>query len=212
MLFNLSASDPLPAGRINPSMLTDQQLMELLYTPLDPKRSRSELGGSEDNACTWRGISCRHARVTSIFWSGMADDLQLDGVIDFAMLPPSLLTLCFSWKSLRGDIDTSALPPQLEVFQLESCAFTGTLDLGNLPRTLMVFRVTYEKVTAIVNMENLPSSLIEFVLSEQNLVSKELFVGKLPSARFAVDLTGCGALHVTLADECDRQRVRVAAP
>ena len=122
-------------GRVNPSTLSDQQLMELFFTPKDYESTRRELEGDEDNACTWRGVRCTGSNeVTLIDWH--RSDLEIEGSIDFRMLRPLLLRLNLYCQPLTGEVDMSALPTELVTLCIQSCHLTGTLDLGNLPKTL----------------------------------------------------------------------------
>ena len=68
MIARIIAADA--AGRMRPSMLSDQQLMELLFTPDNATEARETLEGDEDDACSWKGIMCTDdgRNVTEVIW------------------------------------------------------------------------------------------------------------------------------------------------
>ena len=206
MLFLLTI-DSLPAGRIDPSMLTDHHLMELFFTPDDPEDARSRLSGDPDDACTWLEVACDdEGNVGEIDWPWRF--VQLSGSINFQMLPRRLKLLNLSYQELVGEIDLQALPDTMEELYLRSCHFTGTLDFGNLPRGFMGLHVMKNKISALINLVNLPRDFDYFRIAEDNLQHTDLYVGALPEGTdYEINLISCGIDSVTYENPEDAKRV-----
>ena len=150
------------AGRFDPGMLSEQDTIELFFTPNDYEAARSALSGEADDACTWNGVHCnsRH-EVTNILWNTQRHgEIRVEGSINFVHIPSNIqrLELLFQ-RMLIGAVDTRSLPDSLRSFKLVACAFSGVLHLGNLPREMSEFAVQGNKIKDIVHFENLPESL-----------------------------------------------------
>ena len=206
MIFLLTAdSDAL--GRFNPSMLSNEQVMELLFVPSDFAKARAQLGGDEDDACTWKGVTCTADTITNITFG--SHNFCLCGEVNFQMLPPKLESLVVFNQSLVGEIDTTQLPIGMGKFRVQFCKFTGTIDLGHLPRSLKVLYITYNRITAVAHFGNLPTGMEKLHISELNIAHKALHIGRLPAGLPIVELTGCGFTGVTYEDKSDAERVRL---
>ena len=173
------------AGRVDRSMLTDHQLMQIFFTPDDFEEARRELGGDEDNACLWAGVTCIPAhRIDTIEWDRNFDfgrpSLGLSGSIDFSCLPPLLMSLRLSRQKFKGELDTSALPKNLKQFSVRECGLDGAVDLGNLPRAMEYFDVRWNNVSGIVNVHSIPPSIKILAIEEAHVKICALHIGKLP--------------------------------
>ena len=198
-------ADITSLGRMNPSMLSDQQMVELLYTPDDYNHSRRQLQGDADDVCTWRGIYCTEAKeIEAIDW--YIRSATLKGSIDFHMLPPLIKYLEISDQRLRGEIDARSLPDGLEYIIIVSCLFTGTLDLGGLPRAMKEAYFKNNHVTAVVNLENFPALLDTLSVQESHNTNKSIRIGKLPQG-LRMLIGDSGFTDVTFADPNDAQAV-----
>ena len=181
-------SDASGLGRFDASMLTDQQAIELFYTPKDYDKARKALGGKDSDACTWQDVECDEAQqIVRIDWH--ESFIKISGSIAFAMMPRHLENLNLYKEDLVGAVDTTALPETLEHFCIEECKFTGTLDLGSLPSCLQSFIVLHNKISAIANMSNLPVGLRLLKIGEPRLDSFPIRVGQLARDSQGVALT-----------------------
>ena len=197
------------AGRFNTSMLSDHQLMELLVTPDDVAQARENLKGDEDDACSWKGITCNDENdcVTQISWH--SSGLKVKGEMNFAMLPPKLTRLNLYHQPLRGSMDVSHLPEKLRILCVQSTGLTGSIDFGSLPRTLEQLFITDNKIESIQNIVNLPSVIQYFEVREPNVMPKSICVGRLDKEGFVIKLQKCGITKLRLEDEKDRRRVHL---
>ena len=206
-LCRFALSDAPALGRVDPSTLSDQQLMELFFTPDDYEKSRRELGGQEDNACTWERTDCNSdGRLTSISWH--ASLVKLKGIIAMAFLPPELKYFNLYHVALRGEVNTSALPVNLDVVCIENTELSGTLDMANLPRKLTEFVVVENRITAVGDIVNLPETLNYFTIGEQSVLHERIRIGTLPSKYFKIYIADCGFEAVDLENPEDKDRVR----
>ena len=206
-MFFLLTVDSHPSGRIDPSMLTDHQRMELFFTPDNPEVARSRLGGDPDDACTWIQVACDdEGSVGEIDWP--ARFIALFGSINFQMLPHRLELLNLSYQELVGEIDLLALPDTMKELYLRSCYFTGTLDLRNLPRGFTDLHVVKNRISALINVVNLPRGLDCIRIAEEYLQHTDLHVGALPEGTdYDINLISCGIDRVTYENPEDAKRV-----
>ena len=207
MQFLLS-SDFTPAGRCDTSMLTQQQMVELLFTPYDPNKSREDLKGDPDDACTWEGVECTEAGdISDIEWHSWV--IQLKGSIDFKMFPMTVKFIKVYFQDLYGEIDTTAFPESLEYLCLAKCFFTGTIDLGSLPPRMQFFQVSNNKITEVRNVQNFPDTMQCLMISEKHIVAKTIHVGALPENNLKLNFRDCGFSEVICARESDVGRVQI---
>ena len=209
MLYSIpSITTCADIGRVDRAMLTDQQMMELLFTATNHLLSRVELGGDECNACSWNGVTCSDRKVVEkILWISL--NLKLEGVIDFSMIPRDLMYFSLFRQDLSGEIDTSALPRRMDYFCLEFCQFTGTVDIGSLPEPLRVFQVLNNAITGVANVSDLPKALEFFEIREENVRMKSLAIGALPDNSVRIKLQGCNIQSVNLENPKDAERVYI---
>ena len=178
MFYLLQTADAQGLGRFEMSMLSDQDRMDLFFTPEKTQEVRRELSGDEADACSWAGIMCKDGNVTHIDWH--IDDLEAVGSINFEMLPPKLSMINFYSQELVGVMNVIFLPDTLTIFCAQCCLFTGSLDFSTLPRGLEGLFVTWNCIQSIANISNLPKSLRYFQIIEDQLENEFVEVGKLP--------------------------------
>ena len=195
-------------GRISPSMLADQELVELLFTPDSPKDSRAAFRGDPDDACSWSEIYCDEAKnITEISWDRTF--IELEGSMNMQFLPQKLVIFSLYAQPIRGTIDTSSLPQTMRTLSIDECEISGTVDLGNLPPRIDSIRIRDNKITAIENVCNLPLSMRTLCVQEENIVSKKLHIGVLPENGRAINFIGCELTDVTFENPKDVQRVNL---
>ena len=205
---NILCIDAVGTGRMHPFMLSDQQMMELFFTPDKPEIARARLGGDADDACTWTNVQCEEGRVTDISWNNKGSKgVLLAGSIDMARLPRSLELFTLYQQPLQGEAHTTNLPETLYVFSICFCRISGTLDLGNLPAPMVNFTVRGNAISAIVNVCGLPEKLELCQVQHERIANKVLRVGKLPQNDLQIRLQGCGITDVLFEDSADAMRV-----
>ena len=209
-MFLVLSADESHIGRMNPSMLSDQQMIELFFTPDDFDVAHAHLGGSTSDACSWVGVGCADdgdETIEEIDWHSV--DLILQGSLCFEMLPRDIRIVSLYEQALSGSVDISDLPVKLEVICVQKCFLSGTLDVGNLPHSLTQLHFLGNRITSLINLRDLPEGLEHFRVVEGHIEEKSIFVGKLPQGDFIVRLDGCGYTDVRLEDKSDSDRVKI---
>ena len=206
MISTLITSDTDPIGRMDESMLTDQQRMEMLFIPRDPQHAHEQLKDDEDDACSWEGVQCNSSgTLYHISWH--VDALLLRGTVRFEMFPSQLTLLEFYEQALYGEMNIENLPDPMQVFWVERCMFKGTLDFGHLPRQMEMIIITQNRITSVVNMCNLPATLQKIKVSESRNTEKSIRIAKMPNEKLIINLIDCGFTEKVMEDSKDRCRV-----
>ena len=210
-MFLVLCADKSDAGRMNPSMLSDQQMIELFITADDFDAAHAQLGGGASDACSWLGVRCDDVdggeKIAEIDWHSA--DLVLRGSLSFGMLPRGIRSVSLYRQELRGSVDISHLPVTMQCLCVQECLVSGTLDLGSLPRGLSQLQFLENRITSVINLRDLPNGLEHFRVSEEHIPEKSIFVGKLPEGEFTVRLDGCGYTSVRFEDASDSERVKL---
>ena len=201
-------------GRFDPSMLTEQQMLELFFTPQDENEARADLRGDADDGCTWMGITCTYEyeettkkSITGIDWCPW--EVHLVGSIDFRRIPPHTEFISLNEQALSGTMDATGFPESLTQICLQKCAFSGTIDLGHLPEEMQVFEVYDNCFTAVQNVCDLPYTLESLVIEEPSIESKTIHVGELPANDLQPSFIGCGFIDFSCESDEDRNRIEI---
>ena len=186
--FLLSA-DIANIGRFNVAMLSDHDLMGVFLSPDDYEAAREQLGGDEDDACTWKGISCdEDLNITSIDWH--SSRIAMEGEVNLRALPPKLTKLNAYRQKLSGEVDITALPEDIIIVCVQSTKIHGTLDMGSLPQKIEQFFFTGNRITSITNVCNFPVSLKFLHFGEHNIADKQIRIGQLPHNHLVLNFRG----------------------
>ena len=165
-------------GRIDKNMLSDQELMEIVFAEITGAEHRfKDLCGDFVDACVWRGVKC-DADGNVVSFHDISDALQGTFYVD--CIPPKLRTFCLRGVGSPGTIDAARLPINIESFNISDNAFSGTVDFQNLPTHLVAFRVHSNSFTGSANLDDLPPKLQKLEIS-QNRFSGSVLLTKLPS-------------------------------
>ena len=204
-MFQIHIAIDSHIGRFDASMLTQQQLMELFFTPDESDPQEYAEPRFLDDACSWKGVVCgAGGLVEEIEWVSYM--LQIVGTIDFSKMPRSMVDINFFEVPLFGEVDTGALPDSLTSICLQDCKFTGSLNMSALPPKLVSFSVAGNRISAVGHISNLPDSLDELAINEVLVAHTDIHIGKLPDTDLVVFLYG-GFTKVTFEDQSDARRV-----
>ena len=192
MLFHLCA-DTGALGRFDPSLMSDQERMEMLVTPVDGddnslKDDQSRLNFKDSDGDflkvhNWDGVRCDHNdRVVQIDWLLKK---WVSGTVSLDFLPPRLVNFditkgFFDSRKVTGTLSTALLPDSLSYFVIDGNNFDGTLDLSSLPSSMIIFRARSNCFQGNINLESLPSGLKHMDLSTNELTGT-LCLTKLPA-------------------------------
>ena len=192
MLLTFCA-DNSALGRFDPSLISDQDRMEMLVTPIEDdnvplyedesKLSFKDKNGDFRKVILWNGVECdTNGSVVKIDWS-MKN--WACGKVSLDLLPPKLITLdirmgLFSSWQVRGTISTFLLPRGLETLIISGQSFSGTIDLSALPSPMTTFEAYFNSFEGSINLECLPSGMQKIDLTG-NILTGTLCLTKLPA-------------------------------
>ena len=182
MLSLFASADTLDAGRLDPTMLSDTQLLELCVVTDGNAHLSSILGGEEDDSCTWKGIQCDEDQNVFEIALGQAQLQNTGATVAFAFFPPHLTNLGLRYAPVSGTVELRYLPPSMQAVNIISTLITGTLDCSALPRSMETLRIIRNRISGLVGIGNLPKTLRTFFVSEYGLKGQVIQVGKLPES------------------------------
>ena len=204
-MLSLSFADSTTAGRINTDMLSEQQVMELFFTPDNHEDARDLLEGDEDDACSWTGIECDDdGRIFQIKWENT--DNILHGSLNFSMFPHHTEYFGVEGQRLVGEIDVGHLSASLVFVGIHGTRITGTLDIEKLPRELIFFLISDNAICDIINVQNLPKSLQMLKVQERGIHKEVLVIEKLGRSCARLDFTNCDFKDIQFKDPADARR------
>ena len=168
-------------GRVDITMLSDQNLVELLVEGFndEAKKRYQDENGDFLEVCQWPRFRCDDdGRVIHIeSWN----EIQISGTIDLRYLPPKCEYTKFEALNLSGTLDTTLLPSCMTFFNIEQNDFHGSVDFNVLPRRMKSFDVSFNRFTGSVALDRLPDTL-EYLHIFDNHFSGTLCLTKLPQA------------------------------
>ena len=204
MIFALCA-DSMGVGRVDASMLFDQQRMELFFTPVDGAKAHLLLSGNVDDACSWAGVQCREGKgVVIIDWRTVS--VSLGGSIDMRILPEHLESLGMFKHEVFGEIVTTALPAHLSSLYIQFTKMHGTIDLGSLPASMEEICFEENRITAMQNFCNFPSRLSSIFIAEEYMATTAVRIEKLPVHFETLVIDTIDPVEVEFADASDASK------
>ena len=175
-------------GRFDPSMLSDQDIMEIVVSDLIIPRSSKNVfyyaNGNFREVTNWDRLTCNaRAEVREIEWETQP---WLSGSVSLDILPPKLtiLTMANSFApefhvGIDGTLNTWLLPRCLEVIDITKNQFHGTIDLRNIPPAMLTFAVACNYFEGAVDLKRLPEGLYGLFLT-QNKFAGTISLDALP--------------------------------
>ena len=159
-------------GRVDISSLSDQILMEMLFSGSTEKKHNRLLDkdGVFLDVCEWPGVTCNtDEQVVNVCKNGFR---ILEGSVELAYIPPNVTIFTMYYLRLSGTLDTSALPQNMEIFSIRNNDFHGTVEMTQLPAMMKQFVIRSNKFTGSINLEALPNALTHLFLDENKFAGK----------------------------------------
>ena len=192
-------------GRADPSSLSDQILVDILFDGMGRDKARfQDSNGDLEDVCKWDNsyrseISCENDRVTRIklmklpfkavqfpfdYIPALVEDFvvkecQIHGTLSASYLPPDLITFDVTLNRLFGEINFANFPRKLQQICLTYNAFSGSCSLDDLTETLKKIDVKGNRFTGEVSLNNLPKNL-EYLNMQQNGFTGPISINRLP--------------------------------
>ena len=174
MLPLLLSSDEIPAFRPDPSMLSDQARLELLFASVTPKTFMLNEHGEPADLLSWSGAEVRKNALQRLILSRSS----LKGSIDLAWMP-KLLGFDVGENSLTGTLNLEALPDCLTLLYLNHNKISGSAVLTALPRRLHLLRLDHNALTGSIVLRALPQQMTHLSLNS-NMLTGTVDVSQLP--------------------------------
>ena len=196
------------AGRIDSSMLTDAQMLDLFLVLDDGEGLETLLGEDEpdEDICEWLGIACNsESQINEIIW--MVTGFGCDAELHMRYMPRRVESFVLVSDSIYGEVDLLSLPTGLQKLIVFRTRLSGTLDFGHLPRTMQNVQFEQNKITSVHSICNLPETLKTLVVREQNIREERIYIGMLPKG-LEPDFSQCGLKGVDFESEKDRYNVK----
>ena len=185
-------------GKMDPSMLSDQDRMELFVANLAHKylATFQTQDGTFLDMCEWTGMECDEDG--NIF--EVCLQRACDGTVCLEFFPESVDTIIISSNgSLEGTLNTSKLPSRLEVCELDGNNFDGVVDMTKLPKALSSLSVAQNDFSGECDLTALPSGL-EALNASENGFSGSLCLDSLPKRMRTLDVS-CNCLSGSISLE-----------
>ena len=208
-------ADP-SAGRVDTSMLTDQDMLELLAQGFDKKsQERFQEDGefidfhdwdiveaSVDDHVTYLNLGPNpHIQIygpicgtlEAKFIPRKAETLAIEGcafegALDFAHLPAKLKELIILKTPFEGSIDVQALPSELWDLNVQKTKHSGSIDFTALPKSLKFCELSGCKFSGSANFSALPTELRLLNISDNDF-SGSVDLLHLPTGLNEIDLS-----------------------
>ena len=160
MLF-LYAADDEHLSRLDPTLLSDQALLEIFVSSFKNISEFQDENGNFLDIAEWENVDMGaqdgHDTTVAYFTYPVADEQP----------------------NLGGSLNLVFLPPTLEGLYIVSCDLTGTIETADLPRGLLELNVCLNKLEGSFSIEKLPSTL-EILIISGNQLCGSLRIGALP--------------------------------
>ena len=183
MLQSLCTIDTA-AGRVNPSVLSQQQMMELLLADVpETQKDKIQCNGDEIlDICAWTGIVCdSDEQVIEIHLpSGIGGTVVLD------FMPPSTRIIGAVESNVMGTIDMCALPEGITKLDIAMNHFHGSCYLRSLPSEMKLIFARSNEFSGSLHLDTLPGKL-EVLDLRENMLSGSVILDALPAKLRVLD-------------------------
>ena len=169
-------------GRLEPSSLPEQTLMELLVENLSKrgKRKFQTSDGAFRDIREWPDVQLNPSgKVVHIrLWH-----ISANGDLSLRHIPRQVTLFSSSSNGWTGTAEFADLPPAMERLELDDNKLHGTIETAQLPSTLSTCNLRGNKISGTVNLRTLPENMRDLRLSQNQLVG-------------TVDLTKLGCMTI----------------
>ena len=114
---------------------------------------------------------------------------NIEGTLDSASLPPSLLELMLRSNLFHGSVDVSGFSNKIGVIILFENSFSGCIDLPALPKQVRIFNIGANKFCGSLDLTSLSNELT-LLRCEDNLFSGRIDLSHIPKGIRGIILNG----------------------
>ena len=162
-------SDNCTLGKFNPSLLSEQQMLELLVAEMHAKKIFQDFRGHFIDYKSWERVRLhKDETVERILWTvgdkwSRLDETCLGGTVNLRWIPHSVLHFSVTDMQLKGTVETSLLPKTLLSFKVSANALRGTFDVSGLPLKMHTVYIHRNNLLGTLDMPSLPASISVFM-------------------------------------------------
>ena len=187
-------SDNSHLGRFNPTLLSDQQCLELLVSEMETRASFQDDDGDFLECSKWRGLyrANGHIRIIDWFFENRycyLKPISPGGTIALEWIPQSVERFSVRHLQLNGSIETALLPRGIRRFNVESNQLTGPFDTAGLPPSIEQIRIHSNQLCGTINIPALPHAVCIF-MAQRNTFSGGLDFSRISKMLKEVHLQG----------------------
>ena len=185
-------------SRLDPSLLSEQALMEMFVEGFQKKARFQDKNGNYTDISEWPHVTTEDREVTvfsieeDLDYSPGHFDHLLDGTLGGSLnpqfLPRSVCNLTLTGQGLTGTVDTEAFGPNLQELRLDRNSFIGNFEIESLPRAISVVDIAYNKFHGKMNLAACPHTLWE-LQAQDNTFEGSVDLGNLPAEMYSLDLS-----------------------
>ena len=185
-------------SRLDPSLLSQQVLMEMFVEGFQKKSRFHDKSGNYTEISEWPHVITEDREVTvfsieeDLNYSPGHFDHLLDGTLGGSLhpqfLPRSVCHLTLTRQGLTGTVDTEAFGPNLQELRLDKNSFVGSFAIESLPRAISVVVIANNEFHGKLNLAACPHTLWELQAQDNNFEGS-VDLGNLPAEMYSLDLS-----------------------
>ena len=203
LLFQLHAADDKHLSRLDPSLLSQQALMEMVVDGFEDKSAYQDEHGNYTDYSTWEGVECDEdgeikAFNFNFFARRYVSPRERKIPLPLQFLPQTLINVKFFALNFTGSLSTRDLFAGLQKLEILKCGLAGTVDFAHFPRTLERLSLDENRFCGNLDMQSLPDSMSHFSASF-NQFSGPVCFANLPTSLEILNLRSnqlCGEIRL----------------
>ena len=154
LCLSLLAVDPSQLGRIDPSLMSEESLLETFFGGVENKDIFTDSSGNFDFECY--AFDYGDDGIVCITIDASDYDTFLGGTIHFAFMPQTLEGLSLEGNKMHGSIAVESWSPRLIEVHLNENRLHGQIDTTKLPAKLLALHVEDNLLDGPFETKNLP--------------------------------------------------------
>ena len=148
-------------GRVQPDMLSDQTLCELLISALDEdsQRRHQDKEGVFLDFEEFESIEINESGEAHEFRLISVSDKNYSGSLVSNYIPQTVCAVFIFATRMSGEVDFARFPPALESLTLKMSLFCGSAALEDLPASVKSVDISSNRFTGTIAFESLPPKM-----------------------------------------------------
>ena len=188
LLRLLHAADDEHLSRLDPSLLSDQALMEMFAAGFDNVYTVYDENENYTDCFEWEIVEVEDGIIRFVSYDGYENNHgedgfggRLGGSLNLQFLPASVDGIFLPMNDLHGTISPKDLRPGFQKLCLERNRLTGSLHTGDFPNSMTEIDLAINYLSGGLDMTTLPENLESFLVGN-NAFTGSLHLSKLPAS------------------------------